>query len=220
MIAKRCVDVVVAAVLLVVSLPILVLIAITVAATSGRPVIYRAHRVGRGGENFVMLKFRTMRVGAAGPAVTGREDPRITPNWYRAATYQARRAPAVGQRAPRDMSLVGPRPEDPRFVSRYTPEQREVLTVRPGITSPAAICFRNEERMLSAADPNFEEIYATTIMQAKLAIDLDYVRRRNFWWDTAILWRSLAAVVQSGHGIPPRMMAHQLSPSGRMVSRG
>jgi lipopolysaccharide/colanic/teichoic acid biosynthesis glycosyltransferase len=220
MIAKRCVDVVVASVLLVVSLPLLLLIAITVAVTSGNPVIYRAHRVGHGGESFVMLKFRTMRVGAAGPAVTGCEDPRITPIGAVLRRTKLDELPQLVNVLRGDMSLVGPRPEDPRFVSRYTPEQREVLTVRPGMTSPAAIRFRNEERMLSAADPNFEEVYATTIMQAKLAIDLDYVRRRNLWWDTAILWHSLAAVVQSGHDNLTRVMAHPLSRSGGMISRG
>ena len=71
-----------------------------------------------------------------------------------------------------------------------------MLTIRPGMTSPAAIRFRNEEKLLKAGEPNFEELYATTIMPTKLALDLDYVRQRSFWWDVAILLQSLAVVLR------------------------
>jgi lipopolysaccharide/colanic/teichoic acid biosynthesis glycosyltransferase len=192
---KRCFDIAAASLLLVVLLPLLLLIALAVAATSGRPVIYRANRVGRGSKSFVILKFRTMRPGAAGPAITGREDPRITPVGAILRRTKLDELPQLVNVLRGDMSLVGPRPEDPRFVAMYTPEQREVLTIRPGITSPAAIRYRDEETLLKAGDPNFEELYATTIMPAKLALDLDYVRRRNFWWDVAILLQSLAVVL-------------------------
>jgi lipopolysaccharide/colanic/teichoic acid biosynthesis glycosyltransferase len=207
MIVKRCFDLVVASVLLMTLLPLLLVIALSVAAGSGRPVTYRANRVGRGGKAFVMLKFRTMVVDATGPAITAHNDARIT------------RIGAVLRRTKLDellqllnvlrgdMSLVGPRPEDPRFVAMYTPEQREVLSVRPGITSPAAVRYRNEERLLTAGAPNFEDVYATTLMPAKLALDLEYVRQRSFWWDMAILCQSLAAVLKLGHNNPRRMVA-------------
>jgi lipopolysaccharide/colanic/teichoic acid biosynthesis glycosyltransferase len=207
MIAKRCFDLLVAVMLLVVLLPLLLLIASAVAVGSGRPVIYRAQRVGRGGKQFAMLKFRTMVVGGIGPAITRRRDPRIT------------RVGAVLRRTKLDellqlvnvlrgeMSLVGPRPEDPRFVAMYTPEQREVLTIRPGVTSPAAIRYRHEETLLTtSADPNFEQAYATTLMPAKLALDLDYVHRRSFWWDIAILCQSLAAVASWRHRESPAFL--------------
>jgi lipopolysaccharide/colanic/teichoic acid biosynthesis glycosyltransferase len=196
MIVKRCFDLVIAGVLLLALVPLLLLIALAVAAGSGSPVIYQAQRVGRGGKSFMMLKFRTMMVGTPGPAITGRDDPRIT------------RIGAVLRRTKLDellqllnvlrgdMSLVGPRPEDARFVAMYTPEQREVLTVRPGITSPAAVHYRHEETLLVAGTQDFEQAYATTLMPAKLALDLNYVRRRNFWWDIAILCQSLAAVLR------------------------
>ena len=193
---KRCFDVAVASLLLVVLFPLLLLIALVVAATSGRPVIYRANRVGRGNTSFVMLKFRTMRRGATGPAITGREDPRITRVGAILRRTKLDELPQLVNVLRGEMSLVGPRPEDPRFVAMYTPEQREVLTIRPGMTSPAAIRFRNEEKLLKAGEPNFEELYATTIMPTKLALDLDYVRQRSFWWDVAILLQSLAVVLR------------------------
>jgi lipopolysaccharide/colanic/teichoic acid biosynthesis glycosyltransferase len=207
MIAKRCFDFLVAVILLMVLLPLLLLSALAVAVGSGRPVIYRAQRVGRGGKQFAMLKFRTMVAGITGPAVTRRSDPRIT------------RIGAVLRRTKVDellqlvnvlrgeMSLVGPRPEDPRFVALYTPEQQEVLTIRPGITSPAAIRYRHEEALLTGAEQNFEQVYATTLMPAKLTLDLDYVHRRSFWWDIAILCQSLTAVLSWRHRESPRLLA-------------
>jgi lipopolysaccharide/colanic/teichoic acid biosynthesis glycosyltransferase len=206
MIAKRCFDLLVAVMLLLVLLPLLLLIALAVAVGSGRPVIYRAQRVGRRGNQFAMLKFRTMLVGAQGPAITGQGDPRIT------------RVGAVLRRTKLDellqlvnvlcgdMSLVGPRPEDPRFVAMYTPEQREVLTIRPGITSPAAIRYRYEETLLTTSTQNFEQVYATTLMPAKLALDLDYVHRRSFWWDIAVLCQSLTAVLSWRRSESPRLL--------------
>jgi lipopolysaccharide/colanic/teichoic acid biosynthesis glycosyltransferase len=90
-----------------------------------------------------------------------------------------------------DMSLVGPRPEDPRYVALYTPEQRSVLAVRPGITSMASIKYRNEEAVLAQAGPG---AYVAVVMPEKLAIDLEYLRRRTFWTDLAIIGRTAAAI--------------------------
>ena len=204
---KKCFDVAVASVLLVVLFPLLLLIALAVAATSGRPVIYRANRVGRGGKSFAILKFRTMRRGAAGPAITGRDDPRITPIGAVLRRTKLDELPQLVNVLRGEMSLVGPRPEDPRFVAMYTPEQREVLTIRPGMTSPAAIRFRNEEKLLKTGEPNFEELYATTIMPAKLALDLGYVRQRSFWWDVTILLQSLAVVLRWNGSEPAAKVA-------------
>jgi lipopolysaccharide/colanic/teichoic acid biosynthesis glycosyltransferase len=204
---KRWLDVAVASLLLMVLLPLFVLIALTVGATSGRPVIYRANRVGRGGKSFVILKFRTMRAGAAGPAITGREDPRITPVGAILRRTKLDELPQLVNVLRGEMSLVGPRPEDPRFVAMYTLEQRKVLTIRPGMTSPTAIHYRDEETLLRAGDPNFEEVYATAIMPAKLALDLDYVGRRNFWWDIAILLQSFAVVLRLSGGGRARTVA-------------
>jgi lipopolysaccharide/colanic/teichoic acid biosynthesis glycosyltransferase len=196
MITKRCFDIVVAAVLVVVLLPLFVVIATAVAVGSGFPVTYRARRIGRGGKSFVMLKFRTMTVGTSGPAITGWNDPRITRVGAALRRTKLDELPQLLNVLRGDMSLVGPRPEDHRFVATYTPEQRAVLTLRPGMTSPAALRYRDEERLLNVIDPNFEKVYATTIMPAKLALDLDYVRRHNMLWDIEILVQSLAVVLR------------------------
>jgi lipopolysaccharide/colanic/teichoic acid biosynthesis glycosyltransferase len=208
MIAKRWFDAVVAGVLLLVLSPFFLLIALAVAATSGLPVFYRAARAGRDGVTFDMLKFRTMRVGAAGPSVTGRQDPRITPIGAVLRRTKLDELPQLLNVLCGQMSLVGPRPEDPRFVARYTAEQLTVLTVRPGITSPAAIRYRDEEQLLSADGVNLDEAYATTIMPAKLAIDLDYVRQRTFWRDIAILFQSVVVVMHPARDDSPPVMTH------------
>jgi lipopolysaccharide/colanic/teichoic acid biosynthesis glycosyltransferase len=196
MTVKRCFDTVIASLLVIGLLPVLLLIAIAVAATSGRPVIYRAERVGLDGKRVFVLKFRTMTVGAAGPAITRREDPRITPIGAVLRRTKLDELPQLVNELRGDMSLVGPRPEDPRLVARYTADQREVLRIRPGITSPASICYRDEEKLLTTGDANFEDVYATTIMPAKLALDLDYVRQHTLRWDIAILWQSIAVVLR------------------------
>jgi len=193
---KRCFDVVIAALLLLALLPLILVIAIAVAVGSGRPVLFRAYRVGRGGSTFPMLKFRTMKVGASGPAITGRNDPRITRVGAVLRRSKLDELPQLLNVLSGDMSLVGPRPEDGRFVARYTAQQREVLTVRPGMTSPAAILYRDEEKLLAAGAPNFEHLYETTIMAAKLTLDLDYIRKRNFWRDIVILYQSVAVVLR------------------------
>jgi len=87
------------------------------------------------------------------------------------------------------MSLVGPRPEDPRYVALYTPEQRRVLSVRPGITSAASVHYRHEEAILQG--PNWEEVYRTVVMPNKLRLDLDYLASRTFLSDMRILWETL-----------------------------
>jgi len=211
MIVKRCFDLITAVLLLCILLPLLLLIALAVVIGSGRPVTYRAQRVGRGGNRFVMLKFRTMVVGTSGPAITGRGDPRIT---HVGAVLRRTKLDELLQLINvirGEMSFVGPRPEDPRFVAMYTSEQRDVLTIRPGITSPAAIRYRHEETLLAAGSQNFEQIYVTTLMPAKLALDLDYVRRRSFWGDMAILYQSLAAILSRAHPeTPDAFAAHDI----------
>lgn len=179
---------------LLLSLPVLLVAALAVLVSDGRPVLYRAMRVGRGGRTFQLLKFRTMTAGAAGSAVTGGADPRITPVGRVLRRTKLDELPQLVNVLRGDMNLVGPRPEDPRFVALYTSQQREVLSVRPGITSPAAVRYRHEESLLAAAGDRCDEVYVAEIMPAKLAIDLDYVRHRSLGADLAVLWRTAAAV--------------------------
>jgi lipopolysaccharide/colanic/teichoic acid biosynthesis glycosyltransferase len=136
-----------------------------------------------------------MRAGAdaQGPAVTGAADARITPIGRFLRRTKFDEVPQLMNVLRGEMSLVGPRPEHPDFVKHYTEDQRQVLSVRPGITSPATLAFIKEEEMLVWADPAAQ--YVTTIMPQKLALDLDYVRTATFAGDLKLIGRTLARVI-------------------------
>jgi lipopolysaccharide/colanic/teichoic acid biosynthesis glycosyltransferase len=202
MIAKRCFDITVSFVVLVLMLPLILLIAVLVLTLTGRPVLYRAERIGRNGKAFRLLKFRSMTAGVGGPLVTGRADPRVTPVGRVLRRAKLDELPQLLNVLRGEMSLVGPRPEDPRFVALYTPTEREVLAVRPGMTSPAAIRYRHEESMLNAAGERREAVYVEEFMRPKLALDLEYVRRRSLRLDLAVLCGTLVAVLSIRHRTP------------------
>jgi lipopolysaccharide/colanic/teichoic acid biosynthesis glycosyltransferase len=191
---KRGLDIVASTVGLTILSPVMLGIGIAIKLHDGGPVFYRATRVGRGGRPFRLYKFRTMVVGAdrKGPGITASGDERVTPagRWLRKTKLDE--LPQLLNVLTGDMSLVGPRPEDPAYVTLYTPEQREVLRVRPGITSAASLAFRNEESMLSG--PDWETTYRNVVMPAKLKIDLDYLVGRNLWSDLGIIIRTLGAI--------------------------
>ena len=193
MIAKRAIDLAVSAVLLVLTSPLWVVVAAAIRLTSSGPVLHRAARIGKDGVPFTILKFRTMRV-AEGPAITSAGDTRITPVGRLLRRLKIDELPQLINVIRGDMSLVGPRPEDPRYVASYTEEQRRVLSLRPGLTSPAALAYRDEERLLGAvADAQTE--YVERIMPAKLAMDLEYVARRSLALDVSVLVRTAVGVV-------------------------
>ncbi len=192
---KRAFDVVASAGGLTVLSPLLLLLAILVKATSQGPVLYRATRVGRDGVLFTLLKFRSMVQNAdkLGPGVTGADDARITPIGRFLRRTKLDELPQLINVLRGEMSIVGPRPEDPRYVALYTPEQREVLKVRPGITSPASVEYRSEAELLSGQD--WETKYVNEVMPAKLAIDLQYVRNSSFWGDLSLILRTALAII-------------------------
>ena len=193
---RRVLDILTALAGLLLLSPVLILLSLWVKLTSKGPVFYRARRVGREGREFHLLKFRTMVAEAdkIGPGLTLDRDPRITPTGQRLRSHRLDELPQLWNVLVGDMALVGPRPEDPRYVAHYTDEQREILHARPGVTGPAQIAFRNEpERLRIASDP--EETYLREIMPAKLAIDLEYVRRRTVWTDLGMIFNTLRIYV-------------------------
>jgi len=196
--AKRGFDLLVSAVLLLVLAPLLVLIGLLVRLDSAGPAIFSQERVGRYGRTFRILKFRTMRAeaGPTGPLITVTGDQRATRagRWLRATKLDE--LPQLVNVLIGDMSLVGPRPEVPRYVALYTAADREVvLSVRPGITDQAAIEFRDEGDLLAAAvDP--EQCYVDDILPRKLQFYRSYVRNRTFLGDLYLLWRTVLAVVR------------------------
>ncbi len=192
--AKRAFDVFLSAVGLLPLSPVFLVIAIAIRLDSPGPVFYRATRVGRDGKLFKLYKFRTMVADAdkIGPGITTAGDPRVTRVGRFLRRTKLDEFPQLINVLKGEMSLVGPRPEDPRYVALYTPEQREVLRVRPGITSPASLRFRYEEGLLEGK--NWEEYYIEEILPTKLAIDLEYVHTYNLLHDLIILFRTFVAI--------------------------
>jgi lipopolysaccharide/colanic/teichoic acid biosynthesis glycosyltransferase len=187
---KRALDIALALAGLVVLAPVLVVVAFAVKLGSRGPVLFHAERVGRGGRTFRMHKFRTMTADAAGPRVTTDADPRVTRVGRALRRTRIDEAPQLWNVLVGEMSLVGPRPEDPRFVDAADATWRRVLSVRPGITGPAQLVFADvETRLLGDADP--ERDYRERVLPEKLAVDLAYVERRSLGRDLGLLARTL-----------------------------
>jgi lipopolysaccharide/colanic/teichoic acid biosynthesis glycosyltransferase len=194
---RRLLDVIVAGVLLVALAPLLAVLALLVRATSPGPALFRQIRVGRNGRAFVLLKLRTMHADAAwaGPAITAGADPRITPLGARLRRAKLDELPQLWNVLWGDMSLVGPRPELPHYVWRYTAAQRAVLRSRPGLTDPASLAWADEAASLATfADP--ERAYVETVLPRKLALSLAYLERRTVWTDLAVVARTAAHVTR------------------------
>lgn len=192
---KRAFDIAFAAVLLVLLSPLLLVFALAVALTSPGGAFFRQVRVGRGGREFRLLKFRSMRPGseAKGQLTIGGRDPRITAVGYVLRKTKLDELPQLWNVLKGDMSVVGPRPEVPKYVALYTAEQRAVLSVRPGITGMASLDYIDENELLArAADP--ESAYIHEVMPAKLALDLRYVRERSFLLDLRIIVATVGKV--------------------------
>lgn len=198
-IAKRVLDFLGAVVFLTATAPLMAVAALFVRLSSPGPILFRQQRVGRNGELFWLLKFRTMHVANDGPSVTAGGDDRVTPvgRWLR--RWKLDELPQFLNVLRGEMSLVGPRPEVPRYVQHYTEEQRSVLRVRPGITGVSQLAFRHEEQLL-AGQEDVETFYLCHVMPAKLQLDLRYVQERTFWGDFLLILRTAAAVV--GHPFP------------------
>ncbi len=192
--SKRLLDLLVTLLLLPVALPLMAAIALWVRLDSSGPALFRQQRVGRGGRLFRIHKFRTMQQAGGGPQITARGDARITRagRWLRAAKLDE--LPQLIDVLRGDMSLVGPRPEVPRYMALYPEDARRlILSVRPGITDRAAIEFRDEERLLSES-PDPERTYVERIMPIKQRHYLAYVARHSVAGDLRILFDTLRAM--------------------------
>lgn len=192
---KRLFDIFASLAGLIILSPVLITLALIVKTTSEGPIFYRANRAGQYGKPFKLYKFRSMVINAdkIGPGVTGASDPRITPIGRFLRKTKLDELPQLVNVLRGEMSIVGPRPEDPRYVAYYTEDQRRVLDVRPGITSPASVAYRNEEAML--VGDNWEKHYIEQIMPAKLAVDLKYAQNASIWQDIKIVFETLRHLV-------------------------
>ena len=193
---KRLFDIVASGLGLIVLSPIFLILAIWIKLDSKGPVFYRQVRVGRHNKDFRIFKFRSMRVGSdKGSLVTvGGHDPRITRSGYFIRKFKLDEFPQLINVFVGDMSLVGPRPEVRHYVDHWTPEQMHVLDVRPGITDPASIRYRNENELLEKADDP-ERYYIDVIMQDKLALYLEYVANHSFWYDIKLIFMTFKEIL-------------------------
>jgi lipopolysaccharide/colanic/teichoic acid biosynthesis glycosyltransferase len=193
--SKRTFDVIASVAGLVVLSPLLLLIAAAIVAEDRGPALFRQIRVGRGARPFPMLKFRTMVVNAdkLGPGLTVGADPRITRVGRLLRRTKLDELPQLLNVLRGEMSFVGPRPEVPRYVALYTPAQRRVLALTPGITDPASAEYVDESAILGrAADP--ERLYVDVLMPRKLALNLAYAERATLGSDIAVILRTLGVI--------------------------
>lgn len=172
--------------------PLLIFIGLWVGLSSKGGVFYKQIRVGKNNKDFKLYKFRSMRVNSdkQGLLTVGSKDSRITKAGYFIRKYKIDELPQLINVLKGDMSFVGPRPEVRRYVDLYSEEQMKVLSVRPGITDPASIKYRNENDILSSAS-NPEEYYIQHIMPDKLKINIDYINTRTFIKDIKIIFQTI-----------------------------
>jgi len=193
--AKRVLDVAGSSLALVVLSPLLAFVAAWIKVTSPGPVLYSASRIGLQGRPFRMHKFRTMVVDAdrIGGSSTPDDDPRITPVGRVLRRHKLDELPQLINVLTGEMSLVGPRPQVQWAVELYSPLERQILTVQPGITDYASLRFPNEGEILrGSTDPDKE--YIEKIHPEKMRLSLEYVRQRSFRTDASILVGTLIAI--------------------------
>ena len=194
--AKRLFDVFWTVLGLAVLWPLFLLLALVIRLGDGGPVFFRQERVGRRGRRFRIIKFRTMVVDAErrGELLTVGRDPRTTRVGSWARRFKLDELPQLLNVLAGDMSLVGPRPEVPRYVALYTPDQRRVLELTPGITDRASIRYRNESELLAqAVDP--ERFYIDQVMPDKIRLNLEYAAQATLLRDVLVILNTLRCML-------------------------
>ena len=197
--AKRSVDLVASSIGLLLLVPIIAIAALAIKLDDGGSVFFRQVRVGRGGANFLIWKFRTMTEGAdlRGPAITAEGDVRVTRVGRLLRRTKMDELPQLINVIFGEMSLVGPRPEVPVFVAGYSADERTLLEVRPGLTDPASLKYMNEGRILSEVREPLE-YYRRVILPEKIAMNMAYQREATLLSDFRIILRTLFAVLSRG----------------------
>jgi len=185
---KRIFDFIVSLVVIFIALPIWLVVALAIKIDSPGPIFYRGVRVGKNGRIFSIFKFRTMVLEApnCGPGITRDSDPRITRVGRILRKFKIDEMPQLINVLKGEMSIMGSRPEDPKYVAFYPKEYEQILKVRPGMASPAFIKYRHEEELLASTRGNVEEVYLKEILPDKLRLDMEYVKNQSFIGDLAI----------------------------------
>ena len=194
---KRIHDILFSALVLLLFLPFGVVISLIILFSSPGGVFYRQERIGLNGEPFMLLKFRTMRKNAdqLGQLTVGMRDPRITRIGYFLRKYKLDEFPQFINVLRGDMSVVGPRPEVKEYTDLYTPEQRKILTVKPGITDYASLVYFDENKLLGESnDP--QKTYIEEVMPAKIALNQKYLSRPTLGHDIKIIWLTFVRILK------------------------
>ncbi len=193
---KRLFDIVMALFGLILLSPLMLIIAGWIMVSTGLPVIYAQNRVGKNNRDFRLFKFRTMKRKAdeLGLLTTGLKDQRITPEGRTLRKYKLDELPQMWNILNGTMSFVGPRPEVRKYVSLYNEEQRNVLSVKPGLTDYASLAYINENEILESY-PDPEKAYISNIMPEKLKLNLQYIRERSFGKDLKIIRKTIAKIL-------------------------
>jgi lipopolysaccharide/colanic/teichoic acid biosynthesis glycosyltransferase len=203
---RRLLDIALALVLLPIMIPLFLVVMLAVVIESPGNPFYGGWRVGKGGRKFRMWKFRTMMTGAdrVGTAITTRRDPRITKvGWFLRAT-KIDELPQFINLLIGDLTLIGPRPEAPEFVEKYTAEQRQILNVKPGITGPTQLQYTVLEAETVPDGQDAERYYVEQVMDKKLRLDLEYISRRTFFSDCRVVLQTVALMARAAVGAVSR----------------
>ncbi len=192
---KRCLDVVLSCVLLVILLPLMLIIGILVAVTSPGGVFFCQERVTTYGRRFRIIKFRTMTAGAdSGSQVTTCGDSRVTAVGRFLRKVRLDELPQLVNIIKGDMSIVGTRPEVPRYVEKYTPEMMATLLMPAGVTSEASVAYKDEERLLTEQS-DVDKVYVEKILPEKMKYNLRYLKEFSLGKDIRLMFRTVGAVL-------------------------
>ena len=196
--AKRCFDVIVALIGLILLTPVFLMVALAIKLDSPGPIFYIGKRIGKDGMPFGIIKFRTMvdHADRMGAALTQGQDPRVTRVGRVLRKWKLDELPQMLNVLRGEMSVVGPRPEAPCYVEHYTPEQRRVLQAKPGITGLTQVRFRHEESCCSTVR-DVEEEYIREIMPHKLALDLEYIENQTLLLDLKLIARTFVCLFET-----------------------
>jgi lipopolysaccharide/colanic/teichoic acid biosynthesis glycosyltransferase len=186
-----------------------------VALTSGLPIFFRQTRIGRGGRPFTLVKLRTMRPRRGLPVTAG-DDARVTAVGRILRRSKVDELPELWNVLKGDMSFVGPRPEVPEYVDVENPAWREVFLVRPGLTDPVTLRFRNEEKLLEGVEGDRDAFYRQTLQPLKLDGYREYLRRRSWRSDIGVLLETMVAILWPARSGTPK--ASEMSAKNRIRS--
>lgn len=192
--AKRGFDIIFSILGIMIASPLLLSISLTILVSQGWPVLFAQTRIGLRGKPFTLFKFRTMKNDSSGLLVTASADSRVTGIGKQLRHYKLDELPQLFNVLKGEMSFVGPRPEVPKFVELFSKDYEKILSVKPGITDPASIRYRNEAEFFGSEEP--EKNYVEIILPQKIRYYRQYIENQSLWRDIGLIFATLAAIVR------------------------